>query len=154
MKLDITPIFEWTKDGYTTCIIKSANSSREFIGEARCHPDDADMMSQKTGYEIAFQRAKIQAIRAYRDELKAQLRALNQLYYSMNKSKRFNEKSYENRMLQRQIRMTNFDLATIREDLATEEQNLRTYIEEKEKFYKRIRHNRKIDIIPVEDKTN
>jgi hypothetical protein len=49
--------------------------------------------------------------------------------------------------------MTNFDLATIREDLATEEQNLRTYIEEKEKFYKRIRHNRKADI-PVEDKTN
>ena len=156
MKLNTQPIFEWNKDGYAICILKSANSSREFIGEARCHPDDADMMNEKTGNEIAFRRAKIQAIRGYRDELKAQLRALNQLYFSMNKSKRFNEKSYENRMLQRQIRMTNFDLATIREDLATEEQNLREYIAKKEDFYQHIRKNRRIKVAeaPIEAENN
>ena len=70
------------------------------------------------------------------------LKALKQAYYSMNQSKKFNPKSYENKMLQRQIRQIEFDLDTIRDMLATEEQNLREYIQEKDKFYKRIRHNR------------
>lgn len=59
------------------------------------------MMSEKTGCEIAFRRAKIEVLKSYRDELKIKLEALRQLYYSMNQSNKFNEKSYENKMLQR-----------------------------------------------------
>ena len=45
-------------------------------------------------------------------------------------------------MLQRQIRTINFDLATIKEIIASEQQNLKQYIEEKDKFYVKIRKNR------------
>ena len=68
--------------------------------------------------------------------------ALKQFYYTINRSKQFNEKSYENIMLQRQIRMIELDLATAREMIAGEEQELRFYITEKDKFYNQIRKQR------------
>ncbi len=135
------PIFNWDAEtGTAACSL--SDGKKIFTGLAQCHPDDIDMASEKTGCEIAFKRAKINALREYRDELKASLKALNQFYYSINKSKQFNEKSYENRMLQRQIRTINFDLATTKEIIASEQQNLRQYIEEKDKFYVKIRKNR------------
>jgi queuine/archaeosine tRNA-ribosyltransferase len=97
-----------------------SDGEKVFSGSARCHPDDTDMMSEKTGCEIALRRAKINTLKGYRDELKIALNTLNHLYYSMNKSKRFNEKSYENRMLQRRIRQITFDLATTKEMIASE----------------------------------
>ena len=136
------PIFDWDEEtGISSCIV--SDGEKVYTGFAQCHPDDEDMKGQKTGCEIAFRRARINALRGYRDELKIQLKALNQLYYSMNKSKKFNKKSYENKMLQRQIRMINFDLATTKEMIATEQENLRTYIKEKDEFYKKTRMRRK-----------
>ena len=136
------PIFHWDETtGMASCIL--SDGEKVFTGFARCHPDDIDMKGEKTGCEIAFRRARISALRGYRDELKIRLSALNQLYYSMNKSNKFNEKSYENKMLQRQIRMINFDLATTKEMIVGEEQRLMEYLSEKEKFYNKIRSNRK-----------
>ena len=136
------PIFDWDEEtGISSCIV--SDGEKVYTGFAQCHPDDEDMKGQKTGCEIAFRRARINALRGYRDELKIQLKALNQLYYSMNRSAKFNKKSYENRMLQRQIRMINFDLATTKEMIATEQENLRTYIKEKDEFYKKTRMRRK-----------
>ena len=136
------PIFDWDEEtGISSCIV--SDGEKVYTGFAQCHPDDEDMKGQKTGCEIAFRRARINALRGYRDELKIQLKALNQLYYSMNKSTKFNEKSYENRMLQRQIRMINFDLTTTKEMIATEQENLRTYIKEKDEFYNKTRMRRK-----------
>ena len=137
------PIFTWDEDKLmASCIITDRNQT--FIGIAQCHPDDADMSSEKTGCEIAFRRAKINALRCFRDELVITLKAYNQLYYSMNQSKQFNPNSYENRMLQRKIRMTNFDLTTTKEILASEEQSLRAYIKSKDVFYTQTRKRRQM----------
>lgn len=136
------PIFSWNEEtGTASCILGS--NEKIYTGFAQCHPDDADMKGEKTGCEIAFRRAKIHALRGFRDELKIKLSVLNQLFYTMNKSKHFNSKSYENKMLQRQIRMTNFDLDTAKEMIATEEQNLREYIQKKDEFYNHTRARRK-----------
>lgn len=136
------PYFEWNEDtGMTTCIFED-NQGRIFVGTANCHPDDEDMKSRRTGEEIAFRRARIELMRTMRDEVKIELHALNQLYYSMNLSKQFNPKSYENRMLQRQIRMKTFDLDTIKEMLTTEKQSLKKLIQEKDDFYNQIRNHR------------
>lgn len=137
------PIFSWDAEtGVASCILDS--NAGVFVGTAKCHPDDVDMQSEKTGCEIAYRRAYINMLRHYRDnEIKPALAALKQLYYTMNRSKRFNEKSYENVMLQRQIRLKELDLDTTREMLATKEESLRSLITEKEKFYQRIRKNRK-----------
>ena len=135
------PIFNWDEEtGISSCIV--SDGKKVYTGFAQCHPDDEDMKGQKTGCEIAFRRARINALRGYRDELKIRLATLKQLYHSMNISYRFNEKSYENKMLQRQIRMINFDLTTNKEMIATEEQNLRAYIKEKDEFYNKTRKRR------------
>lgn len=135
------PIFTWDEEsGVASCIL--SDGEKVYTGFAQCHPDDNDMKGEKTGCEIAFKRARIHALRGYRDELKIRLSALKQLYYTMNKSKHFNPKSYENRMLQRQIRMINFDLDTAKEILATEEQNLREYLKNKDDFYVKTRIRR------------
>lgn len=101
------------------------------------------MKSEKTGCEIAFRRAKIHAMQDYRDSLKIKLSALNQLYYSMKHSTHFNEKSYENKMLQKQIRLIKFDLDTAKEIIVSEQKNLKEYIDAKDNFYKNTRARRK-----------
>ena len=144
--MKIEPIFNWDgKIGMASCIL--SDGEKTYIGFAQCHPDDMDMAGEKTGCEIAFRRAKIKALKGYRDELKIQLKALNQLYYSMNRSNKFNEKSYENKMLQRQLNRINFDLDTVKEMITNEKQSLSKYLNEKEEFYKKIRKNRKKDKI-------
>lgn len=136
------PLFSW-QDGEAICVLN--DGKKVFYGAASCHPNDEDMMNEKTGCEIAMRRAELKYYRYCRDNLKERLAALKQLYYTMNRSKYFNENSYENKMLQRQIRMIELDLATVREMIADGEQSLRTYIAEKDKFYNKIRKNRKFE---------
>lgn len=138
------PIFDWDEDlGLAYCEL--TDGERTWVGMAECHTDDLDMMSEKTGCEIAFRRARIKALQDQRRTLKTQLGALNQYYYSMKHSKKFNKKSYENKMLQRQINLIKTDLDTFSSMIANEQQNLRTYISKKDDFYKHIRKNREKD---------
>lgn len=139
------PFFEWDPEtGTASCIL--IDGENIFIGSATCAPEDRDMMSEKTGYHIAQYRAQISYLKHLRDNvLKPRLAALKQLYFSINKSKYFNDKSYETKMIRRQIYMTSSDLDLIKEDLAELKQELNAYLEEKGKFYKRIRENRQKD---------
>lgn len=57
-------------------------------------------------------------------------------------SSKFNPESYENTMLQRQIRLLEFDLTTINEMIAYERKNLKAYIDDKDRMYKHIRMKR------------
>lgn len=133
--------FEY-KAGISTCFIETDNGLTA-VGQAFCHEEDLDMMSEKTGNEIAYKRAKIDLFRLIRDyDLKPRLQALHQLYYSMKHSTHFNAKSYENKMLQRQIRLIKFDLETIKELIAEEQIKLKKYINSKDAFYKTVRKNR------------
>ena len=112
---------------------------------AKCHPDDYDFGNEFTGYDIADRRMSIKILQTHKYELNIRLSALNQLYYSMKHSKRFNEKSYENKMLQRQINMIKQDIQTTKEMIEEERNNLKSYIDTKDDFYKKIRANRKKD---------
>lgn len=138
------PIFNWDpEEGVASCIIKYKNQT--FCGVAMCHEEDKDMMSEKTGMEIAYRRATIDYLKYVRDmELKPALKALKQLYYTMKHSTHFNLKSYENSKLQRHIRMYEFDLETINELIVNERKNLKDYIDKKDEFYKKTRIGRQI----------
>ena len=138
------PIFNWDpEEGVASCIIKYKNQT--FCGVAMCHEEDKDMMSEKTGMEIAYRRATIDYLKYVRDmELKPALKALKQLYYTMKHSTHFNPKSYENTKLQRHIRMYEFDLETINELIVNERKNLKDYIDKKDEFYKKTRISRQI----------
>lgn len=137
------PIFNWDPDTKTASCLLTDYKNHFYSGVAQCHPDDEDMMSEKTGYEIAFTRAKIHALQGYKNELRLKLSSLNQLYYSMKHSTHFNEKSYENKMLQRQIKLINFDITTTQEMIANEQQKLKEYINNKDEFYTKVRNRRK-----------
>ena len=60
----------------------------------------------------------------------------------MKHSKKFNPKSYENKMLKRQIECWEFDLAIINDMIDTERTWIRDYINTKETLYQNIRANR------------
>ena len=131
---------EYDEDSKITYCYITDEKERMYIGTAICHEDDIDMLSWRTGEEIAYRRARMDYLRGRRDsELKPRLAALKQLYYSMKHSSKFNPHSYENCMLQRQIRLLEFDLATIKEELANSQKYLKDYINGKDKVYKRIR---------------
>lgn len=136
------PIFHYDKEtGCSTCVIETKYG--KFSGTACCHPDDMDMASEKVGCEIAYSRAAIDSLKYERDNvIKPSLKALKQLYYSMNRSKRFNPKSYEYKMLRRQIECWEFDLSIINDMIDTERTWIRDYINTKEALYQNIRANR------------
>ena len=138
----IKPIFHYDKEtGCSTCVIETKYG--KFNGTACCHPDDMDMASEKVGCEIAYSRAAVNSLKYERDNIiKPSLKALKQLYYSMNRSKRFNPKSYEYKMLKRQIECWEFDLAMISDMIDTETTWIRDYINTKEALYQNIRANR------------
>ena len=132
------PIFEWDEETNTAgCIL--SDGEHYFTGLAVCHPDDIDLCSQKTGYEIALRRARIEYLKFYRDTLKIQLGSLKQFYYSISHSKKFNSKSYEVKMLYKHIDRLEFDLNYARELISTERQELYNFINTKEKLYQKIR---------------
>lgn len=141
----LPPEIEWDEEiGIASCVITDTYG-RVHVGIAQCHENDFDMKSEKTGIEIAHRRAEIATLKSYvQDELKPRLRALKQLYYSMNRSKYFDEKSYETKMLWSQIRFIKNELTTTQETIAELEEDLMTYIDKKDEFYKKVRRMRNV----------
>lgn len=137
------PIYTWDAEtARATCTITD-DQGRVFVGEALAHELDMDFANEKVGCTIAGIRASIQYLRSVkRDIIQPQLNALKQLYYSMNRSKNYNPKSYESKMLWRQIRLKQDDLATINSEIARQREFLVTYIREKEEFYQFTRKRR------------
>ena len=142
------PKFTWDEEtGIARCYITIKNlSNQTIIGEAHCHPEDMDMCSEKTGCEIAYFKAVIKMLKHYIDNnLQPRLNALNKLYYSMNMSQQFNPKSYENKMLQRQIRLTKNELDTAKEWLDDRKVELKEYLKRKDDFYAMVRSMRRVE---------
>ena len=139
------PQYIWEPEtGYAACILTD-NQGKVYFGAAQCSDVDKDMMSEKTGCMIAEKRALIKALKDCRKELKIKQSALNQLYYSVNKSKKYNSRGYMERMLKRQMKMIETDIETYNQQISAQQKNLNTFINDKDEFYKRIRQNRKGD---------
>ena len=133
------PEYTWSERyGTATCTLFYKNY--EFTGIANCHPDDQDMMSKLTGQTIAEYRATLQYLRFVRDcELQPQLKALKQLYYSINHSKHFNPESYETKMLYRQINILKNDLKENKYLIDLTKSQLETYLIIKEHDHQKLR---------------
>ena len=138
------PEYFWSEQ-YGTASCTLFYKQYEFTGVANCHPDDQDMMSKLTGQIIAEMRATIKYLQFIRDcELRPQLKSLYQLYHSMNHSKYFDPKSYEAKMLYRQISMLKEDLTNVKIEIANIKRSLREYINQKEKDHQKIREHHKL----------
>lgn len=125
-------------EGSAKCIINY--NGLDFIGMAKCHPEDEDMESERVGMTIAETRASVKVISFIRDyEVKPQLKILNHLYANMRRSKYYNPNSYEAKMLRSQIRVIEKELATINNQIADERKFVKDYIDGKDKLYQRLR---------------
>ena len=133
--------FYWD-DERGTCRCTVSDGDNKYIGMAFCNPVDFDMKSQKTGEEIAYNRALINALKAKKKEVKLELRGLLGYYYAIKHTTKFNPKSYEARMLYRQIRMRYDDIDSIQQEIDGLDFYVANYIKEKDKFYESIRQMR------------
>lgn len=134
------PIFTY-ENGHATCTVVDS-LGRIFKGEARCSDEDRDFESALIGGTIAEMRAQISAAKTYRDDLKIQLTALKQLYYSMKYSNHFNPKSYEAKRLFHHINLLNNDLEIAKHQLAVLKLDLYEYIRDKDECHAKIRKSR------------
>ena len=134
------PIYEWHNDeGVAVCVLQYKTMT--ITGLAQCHPDDEDMKSKLTGETIAELRAVIKLWQFIRDfEIMPQLKSLKQLYYSMNHSKYFDPRSYEAKMLYRQIKLLEEDLVAVKEEIQRSKDELKAYLETKEKDHEKLRN--------------
>lgn len=128
--------------GESICIFDSEYG--RIVGTAQCHPDDEDMKNELTGTTIASMRAERKYLQLCKIECKGQLAALKQLYYSMKHSNNFNPKSYESKMLFRQIQLIENDLITIKQMITINSEQLKKYIDDKDDFYTKLRILRKV----------
>lgn len=137
------PTYTWIEEtGEATYTIYYNNLT--FTGRATCHPDDEDMKSQMLGLRIAETRALLAYMRHIRDnELKPQIASLKQLYYSMKHSKQYNPKSYEAKMLYRQINSLEEDLFNLKNEICNIKFHHFRYMREKEELHTLLRAKRK-----------
>lgn len=142
------PMFDWDKEtGTACCILYDKLRNKSFVGLAQCHPEDEDMMSEKTGCNLAFLRAQLKVLQDYKNnELIPGLNALNQLYYSIDRSKYFDKNHYEVKVLLNQIDLKKADIETTKEAINNIRKEIKTMIDEKEDFYQKIRKNRKAGV--------
>lgn len=139
------PTFSWDEEtGSTICLLFDKENT--YYGTATCSPTDYDMKSEKVGCEIAYHRAVISALQSHRDELKIKLKALKEYYYTMNKSKYFDENSYPIRRLISQMELLEYDISFIKDEIQNEKDYLSKYINDKADFYAKIRRNREADL--------
>ena len=131
--------------GISTYIIEY--EGQYFTGIAHCALEDKDMQNEKTGINIAQRRAIIKLFQYRRNELKHKLAALNQLYYSVNKSKKYDSHGYMENMLEHQRQQIQEELNTMKDALKDEQEDLQLYLKNKNEFYKKIRANRNKDNI-------
>lgn len=75
-------------------------------------------------------------------EIKPELKALKQLYFTMKHSTHFNPNSYEAKALYRQIDSHVNELCDVRQQINNIKISLKEYIELKDAFYKEIRKMR------------
>lgn len=126
------------QDGKSTCIIEYKGIF--FCGEAKCHPQDNDFESEKTGLQIAEIRANIKLLQFRRDtEIKPQIKILKHLLHNIQSSQSHNPKAYESIMIKKQLKSLNMDLNEINGVIHDEKRYLKDYIDNKDKFYNKIR---------------
>ena len=137
------PKFNWHPEiGACTCEI--IVDGKKYMGAAICSEEDKDMMNERTGQQIAHQRAIINYYKDVKDnQILPALKALRHLYYTMNQSSQFNPKGYEARMLYRQIRIKKEELEDLQALIKDTKDSLKNFIDKKDAFYKNIRQIRK-----------
>lgn len=129
--------------GSSMCVIETKNKT--FVGTAQCADTDRDMMSEKTGCEIAYHRAIIHTLEGHLSDTQNELMGLRKYFYSVNQSKYFDSTSYMANMLKSQMEQREEEIRVTKDLICNEKTYLKNFMADKAEFYKKIRRNRKAD---------
>lgn len=131
-----------TNDKQTTCYI--TYNGITVSGTAKCHPDDEDMLSERTGCNIAEQRATIELLKLIRKiEIDPVVKELKHLKFCIENNPNYKCNSYEHRIVCKQLYRALMKLEMNKEDIRNKKAALKEYIEVKERLYQRIRKGKK-----------
>lgn len=123
------------------CIIK--DKEIKFVKEAYCHPDDIDFCSEKTGNTIAAFRASIAQLQHERDNvIKPALKVVKHLYGCLAAGKNFSPTNHETAMVKRELDRLEDELTAVNFSIKELKIQLKKYINDKDKFYQKIRKER------------
>lgn len=140
-------IFSWDLSNESDKAVASCTiyyKRKPFLGVAYCHPQDKDFCSEKTGSAIAEMRAQIKLLTHIRDnELRPAYNAINHLYSSLSQGLKYNENSHEFKVVRRELFKLKNQLDTVSKEIVSVKKSLSAYISEKDKFYKKVRKDRK-----------
>jgi len=97
------------------------------------------------GFHIAKTRAEIKAFKHCIRIAKTELGALTHYYSVIKKSKRFDSKGYEAKMLYRQLAQKQELIDVFKDQIKGMEQDLENYIKDKDEYHKKLRQARAKD---------
>ena len=101
-------------------------------------------MSQLTGSMIAGYRAEIDLIKKVNNyEIKPGIDVLKHVYCTMTHSKKYNPKSYEAIRIKKELAHLMDELEENKQTIVYIQNELKEYIQNKEKVYQRIREGQK-----------
>ena len=137
--------FIWDNDKrICTCVL--TYDGHDFMGTATCHPEDEDFRNTLVGESISYTRAFIAALRYIKHtEVDIPYLALKNLYKNMQTSHRFNEASFEARMMRGELKRYEDAAAIMKATIKSSKDGLTDYINEKDAYYKAIREKRKAE---------
>ena len=138
------PYFSWDPEtGHAICLIQDGNAT--YYGTAKCAPDDKDMMSEKTGCEIAWTRANISYMQKQKEKVRYQIEALQHYKSTVLQSKTLiidDNVDYLFRRLNKEIYNLRQEHYELQSQIDVAKTRLREYIKDKDTFYKKIREKR------------
>ena len=129
-------------DNIVRCELEDPDTHEIVVGEAKCMPQDMDMMSEKTGLQIAETRANIKFLKHLIKESKKELKALKDFHSLLKFNPYYNEENREVKLLIKEIRRREKDIKENENSLKEMKDTLTEYIAKKEEFYQKIRRNR------------
>jgi hypothetical protein len=139
MKKKHYPKYTWDAHyGFAECTILV--DGMEISGSAYCAKEDREFMSEKVGMELAEKRAIINGMKyTVKYNLLPQIKVLKQVLQQIESSKKFNPQNYEYKMIRRQLKIKEADMAEFKRQIADLEAYIKSYIRIKDDVHKRLR---------------
>ena len=134
--------------GLATCRIKYED--QEFIGKAKCHPDDMEFATEFVGCEIARHRAVIKVFKHIIKEDRIAIKTLQDFYNSIAASRSMRQNYWLKQKFLNEIASYQEDIKTAQSVIDKAKIELVAYTTGKDHFYKILKQIRN----RAADKTN
>lgn len=123
--------------GRTKCYLRYED--KDFIGEARCHPDDMEFATEFVGCEIARMRATTKVLKYIVKEDRIAIKALKDFYNNIAESKSMKQNDWLRQKFLNEIDSYEEDIKDIKMAIETIKVKLTAYTTGKDSLYKSLR---------------